>query len=394
MKHKNIKIKRHKYNFYNKNKKKSKSKQALAIILTIVIAALLGVVGFGLGKPLIDYFSGNKTPDTSSSGWTPPAETAETADTSAPASTDVAETVETEEPITTDNGAFMLPDGSALNQARLDHVISTAKAQGYTSVVITLKDDTGNFLYKSEIEEIRDSEAVTGTLTAKQIYDTITASGMMPQARISTLKDHTSTAHVSDIRFTTSDDWGWLDAAAADGGRPWVSPFEPKTAEFMAEIITELAAAGFEKIILADMKYPPFKKADEKYLSHLPIKDEEKRLEALWSVITACSTAANNSGAEVLLEMRAADMDAADRNATSAEAVGDKDKLKTVELLITLDAESISGQAGVNAFTSKMNGLYSGQGYSVLIDKNGYSAAEYEDIVSAFSDTGISVFSE
>ena len=394
MKRKNIKIKRHKYNFYNKNNKKSKSRQALAIILTIVIAALLGVVGFGLGKPLIDYFSGNKTPDTSSSGWTPPAETVETADTSAPASTDGTETVETEEPIAVANGAFMLPDGSALNQARLDHVISSAKAQGYTAVVITLKDDTGKFLYKSEIEDIKDSDAVTGTLTAKQICDTITDAGLTPQARISTLKDHTSTAEVSDIRFTTSDDWGWLDAAPNDGGRPWVSPFEPKTAEFMAEITAELAAAGFEKIILADMKFPPFKTADEKYLSHLPIKDSEKRLEALWNVITACCTVANNGGAEVLLEMSATDMDAADRNATSAEAVGDKNKLKTVELLITLDAESVGGQAGANAFTSKMNGLYSGQSYSVLIGKSGYDAAEYDDIVSAFRDAGISVFSE
>ncbi len=394
MKRKNIKIKHHKYNFYNKNKKKSKGRQVLAIILTIVLAAALCVVGFGIGKPLMDYFNGNKTPDTSSSGWTPPVETVDSTDTDTAPETEDAESTESAEPIPEARSIFILPEGAAVNEARLNSTVSSAKAQGYTTVVVTLKNDTGNFLYKTEVAGVKDSKAVAGTLTAKQICDIITNAGLTPQARISTLKDHTSSAHVSDIKFTTSDGWGWLDAAAANGGKTWLSPFEPKTSQYMADITAELAAAGFKKIILADMKFPPFRDADDKYLTHIPIHDEQARLTALWNVITACSTAARGSGADVMLEMSASDMDAADRLSTPAEAAGDKEKLKTVELLIIFTSENGSSTTAAGAFTGKMGGMYSGQSYSVRIAKDGYIASDYEAIITAFSNAGVTVFSE
>ena len=49
----NIKIKRSKINLYNK--KKSKRRQALTIIITVVVVCGLGVLGYGLGKPLLKY---------------------------------------------------------------------------------------------------------------------------------------------------------------------------------------------------------------------------------------------------------------------------------------------------------------------------------------------------
>ena len=49
----NIKIKRRKYNLYNK--KKSKSRQVLSIVITIAAACVLGVVGYGVGKPIMNY---------------------------------------------------------------------------------------------------------------------------------------------------------------------------------------------------------------------------------------------------------------------------------------------------------------------------------------------------
>ena len=49
----NIKIKHSKFNLYNK--KKSKAQRFFKVLLTVVIVCGLGVLGYGLGKPLIKY---------------------------------------------------------------------------------------------------------------------------------------------------------------------------------------------------------------------------------------------------------------------------------------------------------------------------------------------------
>ena len=67
----NIKIKHHNYNLYSK--KKSRGKQTLAVILTVAAAAVLCVVGYSAGKPIMDYFKNrDQYTSDSSSVWTPP----------------------------------------------------------------------------------------------------------------------------------------------------------------------------------------------------------------------------------------------------------------------------------------------------------------------------------
>ncbi|MBP1544223.1 MAG: hypothetical protein J6A16_09010 [Oscillospiraceae bacterium] len=396
MKSKNIKIKHRKYNLYNK--KKSKGKQALAVILTIVVLAALGVIGFGLGRPLMEYFQGKNNSSTADSGsaWTPPesAVTSDAGTSDSSAATEDASSESSEHDVEIKEAAVrVLPAGALRNADALNSAVAAAKADGYTSVMVTLKNSSGSFMYKSDIAGIKDSEAVTGTLTAKQITDLITAADMTPVARICTLRDSVSGNYIEDIKYMTSDGYTWLDAAPTKGGKSWLSPFAENTSKYIADITAELAAAGFKTVILADVIFPKFLNADDAYLGHLPIRDPAARLEALWKMIGASSDAAKANGAKLMLEMTAADLEAADKLSTTAEAAGDKTKLRTVEILVQFTAESGSEYISAKTLTGKMNSMYGGIAYSVQMS-GGLSESLRNEVSRAFRESDITVFSE
>lgn len=397
MKSKNIKIKHRKYNLYNK--KKSKGQQALTIILTIVIVLALAVIGFGLGRPLMDYFQNkNNNSGNSGSAWTPPVsestpstEQAETS--SSTAETSDAESVEPNTPATENSSEVtVLPTSALRSMETLKAALSSAKSEGSTAVMLTLKNSSGNFLYKSDVAGIKDSEAITGKLTAKEIADAVIAAGMRPEARISTLRDPVSGIYVADIKYMTSDGYSWLDAAPTNGGKSWLSPFSEKTAQYIADITTELTAVGFKKVVYADMVFPAFLNADDAYLGHLPIRDDKARLDALWSVISAGSAAAKANGAEVLLEVNASDFEAAVKLSTTAEPTADRAKLAEIKLLLKLSADS-SDYVGAKAVIGRMNGAYNGQSYSVMTDSSLPDAAK-ADVMKAFHEAEVTVYSE
>lgn len=395
MKSKNIKIKRRKYSLYNR--KKSKGSQALAVILTILIAAALCVVGFGLGRPLMEYFNGDKTPSDSSSGWTPPVEeTAETviSEGTVDVTTDSAESAEAEQPAA--EVVYSIPAGALRSAESLKSAVAQAKADGYTTVIVTMKNGVGNYLYVTERSLFQYGDIISGTLSANEICDIITAEGLVPCARISTLKDKLSGNYIEGIKYYNSDGSGWLDAAYSNGGKAWLDPFSEKTAEYVSSIVTELTAAGFKNIILADTMYPVFRNVDlSTYLSNQPhLDDADARLDALWDVVNACDAAAKSNGAAIMLELTAGDLDATERLATTGEIVSDKARLRDVELLIDYDPVSGSEYAAAKAFAGKLGSTYSGQSYSVLISQNALSDDAYQQLLKAFGESGIRVFSE
>ncbi len=390
MKGKNIKIKHHKHNLYNK--KKSKGRQVLTVVLTIVILVALAVVGYGIGRPLMEYFQGQNggTSDVSSES-TPPPSTSETSE--ATSDTSATESSESTPPEEKEDAPFMLSANAARSIETLRGAVEKAKNDGYTSVAVTMKGSNGLFMYKTEIAGVKDSDAVSGTLTAKQIAELITNFGLTPTAKIYTLRDPSSGKYIEDIKYTTNDGFTWVDDAPANGGKSWLCPFNAETAKYIADITSELAKAGFERIIFADTMYPYFRGVDETYLSRLPIKDEQTRISALWSVINAGSAAAKQNGARLLVEVNAADMTAASRLATTAELIGARAQLKNVELLIAYTPDSSgNGYTSAKTFAGTMKG-YSGQDYSILLKKNA-SPDAIAEAEQAFKEEEITVFFE
>ena len=389
-----IKIKHRRYNLYNR--KKSTAKKVLATVLTVLAAAVLCVVGFGIGRPLMEYFQNKKdnTSSDSSPSWTPPesvtqesAQTAETADTQEQESQ---QTSQAEPEPQQETGALFLDEAvlEYYDTDSLKSTIASAKSSGYTAVCVTMKDDMGYVLYKTEIEGVKDSGAVKGKLTAKQVCDTIKGMGMTPVARINTLKDHTSGIYVGGNYLITGDMGAWHDAAPANGGKKWLDPFNANTVEYIAQMTAELSKAGFGRIVLANTIFPEFHPTDySEYLAGQPIGDETARLNALWDVITAADGAARDNGAKIMLETDSASLFADSRLSTTAEAAGDSTRLHGVELLIAYAGDG--AYTGAKSFMGRMGAQLSGQEYAVLVG----SGAAQDELTRAFTENGIAVYS-
>lgn len=389
-----IKIKHRRYNLYNR--KKSTAKKVLATVLTVLAAAVLCVVGFGIGRPLMEYFQNKKdnTSSDSSSSWTPPesvtqesAQTAETADTQEQESQ---QTSQAEPEPQQETGALFLDEAvlEYYDTDSLKSTIASAKSSGYTAVCVTMKDDMGYVLYKTEIEGVKDSDAVKGKLTAKQVCDTIKGMGMTPVARINTLKDHTSGIYVGGNYLITGDMGAWHDAAPANGGKKWLDPFNANTVEYIAQMTAELSKAGFGRIVLANTIFPEFHPTDySEYLAGQPIGDETARLNALWDVITAADGAARENGAKIMLETDSASLFADSKLSTTAEAAGDSTRLHGVELLIAYAGDG--AYTGAKSFMGRMGAQFSGQEYAVLVG----SGAAQDELTRAFAENGIAVYS-
>ncbi len=397
----NIKIKHSKFNLYNK--KKSKARQALTVILTIAAACVLCVVGYGIGKPVLDYFrngytSGDSSGQSGSSDMSALAEpggsddrsdlvslAASESESSQPDSSDVTSPV-------FDGSMYFLPDNAAVNSASLNSALAAAKSAGATTVVVTMKDSTGYFLYKTGIAEV--AESITGTLTAAQISDIITKAGLIPAARISTLMDKLNPTLVdASYEHSPGSEYTgyWIDDRQEKGGKKWISPFRNNTATFLKTITNELTAAGFTHIICANTRYPKFHNEDISiYLSALPLKDNAKRAAALWSVINAVETAAGDK-ARVWIEMDSVGLAAENKLCTDAEICSDKTKLAASKIIISYAASGNAADAYKNAkeFAAKAKKELGGAETAVLI--KGFSGSALSDVQRAFNEAELPV---
>lgn len=395
MKKKKIKIKHRKYSLYQR--KKSTGRKVLTVIIMVVIVAALVVVGYGVGKPLMEYFSGKNTNSEPSSAWTPPA-SAETSGASAETSQTSTETTEPTKEEQTENktvNAFILPEAAVLSSDALNSALAAAKNGGYTDIAVTLKDETGNFLYKTSVKDVPE-EQITGTLTAKQIADLITAAGFTPRARINTLLDRTTQTYAGkNICYMITDGGIWHDYYVDRGGKSWLDPFNAVTAKYLAAITGEISQAGFSSIILANTRYPAFNNQDyTNFLRDLAIADDSARLNALWNVADACVSAAKSGNSSVLLEVSDEELLSDSVALTSAEPVSDKAKLKTVTLLVDYAPGEKAGYNEARAFIGRLSAMYSGQDIAVRLTASSFSSSALDQVKKAFADADITVYSE
>lgn len=394
-----IKIKKSKHNLYNK--KKSKSRQTLTIVLTIVAACVLGVVGYGIGKPILNYFQSRGEQSSDSSDPNNSSDVSSDISSGDPSgdSSDDTSGGETppEPPEVEDIKLYVLPVDATASSASLGSALAAAKEAGYDTVAVTLKDENGYLYYKTEVERVRyDTIIVKGTLTAAQIAEQITKAGMTPAAKISMLKDRITPMYFGGFTFENGTHW-LDDYPPPDGsGKRWLSPFVSEGVQYLTNIASELAAAGFEHIICSNITYPAFHPIDiDTYLKHLLLTDRTKRLNALWGVADAAKDAVEAHGAKLWLEMNGADFIKDDRFSTNAEIAADSEKLGGVGVIVDY---SQSGTEAVYdnamAFAGSLRTAAGENNDIAVLVKRGTSGAVSEDIRRAFEENGLRIFTE
>lgn len=332
MSQKNRKVKRSKGRLYKK--KKSSAKKVFEVILMVLIVGVLGVVGYAAAGPLISYIQSNNGDTSVTTPWEPPEsstppESSETSDSESSPDT-------TTDAVPDGSGSYLLPESALSSQTALTSALDQAKAAGLTKVIVPVKNGEGYLLYHSYMSAVKDTELIKGTMPAGQIVSLIKDKGFTSvKALVPTLYDRTTPANIDDTGYRfANDSYSWLDASASNGGKRWVDPFRAGTKQYYSNLAKELIAAGFDEVLLSELKYPVFSTYDmtileEKFFS-------STRYTALTELYKTSHTA---SGDKAAVAVNIADVlkNYGKSYGGTAEILTDKSFTGTVYLMIDLN---------------------------------------------------------
>lgn len=288
-KQKNIKIKRSKGRLYKK--KKSTARKVIETLALIVIVGGLVFVGYSAAGPLISHLSGGSETDSGVSMWTPDEGTLNSGTNTD--NTSGEELTETEKnSVSSGIGSYLLPEAALKSSSALNSSLSAAKNSGFNIVLIPVKNTEGYLLYSSSISYVKDTELIGGTMSASQIAQAAKSMGLIPKAVLPALLDSKSSSYVGDMSYTFANGGTiWHDADPGRGGKRWNDPFKDGTKKYYTDLSKELTGAGFEEVILSELRYPSFSMGyDDKYLEAKYFSaDRYKALTTLYNSVFSAS---------------------------------------------------------------------------------------------------------
>lgn len=196
-----------------------------------------------------------------------------------------------------------LTDANKLSLA-LKNINATENIE-YVSVPLKIKG--GEIYYASQIYDANMCGAVKSELTLTEIVTAISSAGYKPVAEVDMLYDNLLPQTYPDSGYkTTGDGSRWLDNDEANGGKPWISPYSEMGSTYLNSLVTEIASAGFVKVICSDFIFPPFRDSDLQYLGE-ELKSPE-RYQVLTTMANIMYSSIMNNGSSMMLEVSASDI--------------------------------------------------------------------------------------
>lgn len=329
----NVKIKHSKNRLYKK--RKSTGRKIFEGLLLVALVGGLGFLGYSAAGPIISFLGGG-TDTGPVTAWTPD-ESLISEINSSLGTDDVTQSEKptaSEAPVNSGIGNYLLPESALADYTVLSNALNTVKNAGYEQVLIPMKNLRGNLLYKSNIEAVKDTDLITGTMAAGQIVSAAKSAGLVPKAVIPVIYDAETPAYVEDTGYRWADDsYGWLDDYEENGGKRWVDPYLEGTKKYFSDIAKELTASGFEQVVLSQIRFPTFYPYDESILAARNFTGDRYKL--LSSLYNTLNTAADKKTAveidiKDVLEMYGTDF------VRTAEILKDKSFSGTVYLKVTL----------------------------------------------------------
>lgn len=389
--------------------RKRRTQKFFKALFMIIILALLVFVGYSVGKPIYKYFSERSGKDSAEETvpWTPPVmpdDTDSTGDETADVSeesTDVQE--DNGENRKLDFSAYQLPETALVSDAELRNALESAKGSGYTAVVVTMKAEGGKIYYKTSSQMALSADgAVAGGMYAGQISSMIKNAGFTPIAKINLLEDHNwyGEYKTGAYRFEGSTST-WLDDSAANGGKPWLSPFDTDTQSYAAYLANEISSAGFDYVIFDGIVFPPFRNSDLNYVGAI-VKDPSK-YKTLISIADISAKTAEANGSSVMV------------TASAGEIISGKSELfKPAELTVkTVSVEyfpnGLENTALINGEEIALSELtaydraktvfteikrLAGEEITIVpaLKQSDFSQADFSETISAFMDLGFTSY--
>ena len=259
-KQKPVKIKRYKNSMGSSAVTAHKVKQLLPIVAAVLAIVL---VGFLLGKPVLNMLSGAGKGDSSSSSQIVDTsskleDSSVQTDVSQPSSDVQSDNPQPEviQPVAKTR-IYYYADTSALStEAGIDGVIAQMKSKGATHLVFDVKNQDGNLLYASA-NQYGSQLVADKTVDIKALVSKLSQNGITPVARMYTFMDKL----ISNVERSTAvmyqgTDTRWLDSSAALGGKAWANPASQIMRDYIISLTDEVMSLGIKEIVYAGFHTP------------------------------------------------------------------------------------------------------------------------------------------
>lgn len=236
--------------------KKGGSRHPLTVIFGAIVVAGLVAVGYFIYEPLYNAIMdfgkeepGALVPDSNS------AEEQSKADPSIP----IAEEEPTpEEPVKRQPiHARVLPAVTAADPQALTQFLDEA-AGSFNAVMVDLKDDTGNILYQSSLEQVqRWGTQAEQAYSLSDLVSECAKRDIRIVGRLYSFKDHLMPRVNNETALIyKGSSYLWLDDTLERGGRPWINPYSTAGREYLLAIQGEAVSMGVDVIILDGVQFP------------------------------------------------------------------------------------------------------------------------------------------
>ncbi len=293
------------------NYRKKRNRKILKFFLVLILLAALVFLGYSIAKPIHNYIT-SKTGENvaEEEAWTPPVvtETAEETTAEINESEEATEPAEEEKVNQGKFSAYQLPVTALESQSALNEALNYVKDSGYTAVAVQLKARGGKIYYNTASTMAKSAEeAVAGNLYAGQIAAIIKNAGFEAVAYVNLLEDNNRYGENRDGSYRiASDNSTWLDNAPSKGGKPWLSPFETDTQDYVKFIVSEVAGTDFDYIVFDGLVFPAFRNSDLSYIGESV--QSETRYKALINIVNTAESVAASADTTAILNVSAADI--------------------------------------------------------------------------------------
>lgn len=265
-------------------------------LLTVVLIGGIGVLGYSVAGPMIDY--SRKQGDEEVSETTSHED--EVATTGTNAENVVAEVPENQ---TESYRSVRLDEYETMNCEAIKTAIGRIpQEQDIEYIEVPLKLPDGRLTYATDYEDI--PEICGSELTLSEIARTIRKEGYTPAAYISIFADNTVPEIYPQYSYLNPETvLAWRDSSS----KTWASPFSEGYVNYLSFIADEISGAGFSKIICTDMKFPDFTDRDLTAIGDSRL-ESSGRYTALTDVADVLFDTIEENNSDMFIEVQASEV--------------------------------------------------------------------------------------
>lgn len=169
--------------------------------------------------------------------------------------------------------------------------ISGAKSQGCDGLILEMKPQSGQLAWGSMVE-IAVGYGTSGTQDYTQTIETIHDQGLTAVAQISCCADTLLATRNWTVALQTADGAPYADS----DGVYWLDPYNHTVRTYLIDLMNDLAAMGFDEIILADLYHPV---SDAGFSYTVTLQTEPKPTVAVCQLARKLAEAMEGSGVRV-----------------------------------------------------------------------------------------------